>query len=414
MTWKLTDFGFTSEAMSTAKTTLYARGTPGYRAPELFSDQKPQFSNRSDIWALGCILHELSTGRSVFANDYETYRFTSGTLKLSIDLPYGDQEFWQHHVSKFLHDLLSKKAHERPTAAQVSLRTSVYSSVHSIILGRPEFQLGALKSPGYLPYDEWNGLMLRCSTAAEGLFSLALEHLRQEQEIYRLLIRATILEAFEDETSSRVEVGFWIKNGILWRKIGVELDAKGDYDLSLLVFKNLRRNNPTMVQDSIEKAVACGDLFSIKSLFALGSPINDSDGASGSMGSAAAAGHVDAIQLLASLGGNLDGPNDHPVYLTWDYWRTWRTPMHRAVVAGRTEAIRVLAELGADVNARELGQTPMHLAATGGDVHIIRELIKLGGDVNAMDGMSRVPLFYAELRQNIHAVEVLKELQWTF
>jgi serine/threonine protein kinase len=176
--WKLTDFGFTSEAMSTAKTMLHARGTPGYRAPELFSDQKPQFSNRYNIWALSCILHELTTGCSVVANDYETYRFTSGSLKLSIDLPYGDQEFWQHPVSKFLHDLLSKKAHEQPTASQVALQTSIYS----LLLHVPEVQLTLFNRPGYLLYDERNGHMPRCSTAAEGLLSLALAHSRQEPE----------------------------------------------------------------------------------------------------------------------------------------------------------------------------------------------------------------------------------------
>jgi serine/threonine protein kinase len=68
--WKLTDFGVTSVAMGTSKTTIYGRGTSGYRAPELFNPGKSYYSNRSDIWALGCIVYELATGRQVFENDY--------------------------------------------------------------------------------------------------------------------------------------------------------------------------------------------------------------------------------------------------------------------------------------------------------------------------------------------------------
>lgn len=341
--------------MSTAKTTLYARGTPGYRAPELFSDQKPQFSNRSDIWALGCILHELTTGRPVFANDYETFRFTSGALELSIDLSYGDEEFWQHHVSKLLHNLLSKKARERPTAAQVCLRTSIYSILQAI----PKAHGALFNRPGYFQYDMWNGRMARCSTAATWLFSLALTYPRPEQEEMNwFLILATIAateiklgfetagsRGFDDGTKLRAEEIFWNQNGNLWREIGTELTTILHKPvLSLSVFKCLQRYNPTIVQPSMEAAAATGDLFSIRSLFTLGYPINGPDGASGPMVEAAAAGQVDAIYLLASLGARVGGPKESTL-------PTFRTPMHRAAFSGRVEAIKSLAELHADVNA---------------------------------------------------------------
>lgn len=76
-TWKITDFGFTSDGMSSAKTTLYGRGTTGYRAPDLLGQdsERPRFSNRSDIWALGCILHEIITGRPLFMHDFATFEY---------------------------------------------------------------------------------------------------------------------------------------------------------------------------------------------------------------------------------------------------------------------------------------------------------------------------------------------------
>jgi serine/threonine-protein kinase ULK4 len=41
-------------------------GTPYYMAPELFSDDGV-YSFYSDMWALGCILYELATGKPPFA-----------------------------------------------------------------------------------------------------------------------------------------------------------------------------------------------------------------------------------------------------------------------------------------------------------------------------------------------------------
>jgi hypothetical protein len=89
----------------------------------------------------------------------------------------------------------------------------------------------------------------------------------------KLLFETADSRKSEDETNSRVEEGSWIKNGILWREMGVELDTKGCNDQSLHVFKSLQRYNPAIVETSImEAAAVSGDLYSIKSLFALGKP----------------------------------------------------------------------------------------------------------------------------------------------
>ena len=41
-------------------------GTPYYMAPELFSDEGV-YSFASDMWALGCVLFELATGKPPFS-----------------------------------------------------------------------------------------------------------------------------------------------------------------------------------------------------------------------------------------------------------------------------------------------------------------------------------------------------------
>ena len=52
-----------SQANSSSKNKA---GTPYYMAPELFSDDGV-YSFYSDMWALGCVLYELATGKPPFA-----------------------------------------------------------------------------------------------------------------------------------------------------------------------------------------------------------------------------------------------------------------------------------------------------------------------------------------------------------
>ena len=71
----ITDFGLCSEGGSkVARTTVYSRGTASYRAPELLS-AKPLYSNRVDIWALGCILYELAFDRKAFHDDWNVREY---------------------------------------------------------------------------------------------------------------------------------------------------------------------------------------------------------------------------------------------------------------------------------------------------------------------------------------------------
>jgi len=68
--WKVADFGLTSEATSRSLTTKDSRGSTGYRASELVNfDGKAVYSQKSDIWSMGCILYELPTGQLAFASD---------------------------------------------------------------------------------------------------------------------------------------------------------------------------------------------------------------------------------------------------------------------------------------------------------------------------------------------------------
>ena len=82
--WKIGDFGLTVEGSSRPRTTVNSMGTSCYRAPELLRGLKQEFSNRVDIWALGCIFYELLFRKHAFESDYSTLLYSSGERVLYI------------------------------------------------------------------------------------------------------------------------------------------------------------------------------------------------------------------------------------------------------------------------------------------------------------------------------------------
>src|SRR5271170_2543706 len=83
--WKLADFGLTTEGSSNIEhSTRYGMGSSGYRAPELL-DSSRKYTNKVDIWAMGCVLYELATGERAFKDDWAIFQYLqSGTNKAMI------------------------------------------------------------------------------------------------------------------------------------------------------------------------------------------------------------------------------------------------------------------------------------------------------------------------------------------
>jgi serine/threonine protein kinase len=83
--WKIADFGLTAQGGSQkANTTVYARGTSGYRAPEMIREEHQTFTNKVDIWALGCLLFEVFSGKKAFAGDGAVLEFCLLGQKLPV------------------------------------------------------------------------------------------------------------------------------------------------------------------------------------------------------------------------------------------------------------------------------------------------------------------------------------------
>lgn len=150
--WKLSDFGISAEATSKRdRVTYYAKGTSSYRAPELLRAQT--FTNKVDIWALGCILYEVATGRQAFAGDWSVLQYSESKDSSIETTTIPLSGFWVHHIKEVVRELLHKQKEERPRASKVVQIVSSYCQIPVSIV----CNVGKLKS--YPRFSEWRSFI---------------------------------------------------------------------------------------------------------------------------------------------------------------------------------------------------------------------------------------------------------------
>lgn len=75
--WKIADLGLTSSGTTEDHNTTQAgRGKVSYRAAELVREGKKTFNKKTDIWSLGCILHDLCVGKRAFGTDVAAWDYS--------------------------------------------------------------------------------------------------------------------------------------------------------------------------------------------------------------------------------------------------------------------------------------------------------------------------------------------------
>ncbi|CAD8068573.1 unnamed protein product [Paramecium primaurelia] len=112
-TVKLGDFGVSKVLESTIDQASTVAGTPYYMSPEV-CENKP-YTFKSDVWALGCVLHELCTFKHAFD--------AKNILSLVTKILNGQTETLPSHYSKdlqqLIHRLLTKQVQSRPLVAEI-------------------------------------------------------------------------------------------------------------------------------------------------------------------------------------------------------------------------------------------------------------------------------------------------------
>jgi serine/threonine protein kinase len=110
-----------SSSQATSKklhTTNLGRGTNGYRAPEILAEVA-HCNNKADMFSLGCVLYEITTGEKLFANDFTVRDYAAGyqSLKPWPDCAPGSQ---LHALGQLASALLEIDPSKRPGALQTA------------------------------------------------------------------------------------------------------------------------------------------------------------------------------------------------------------------------------------------------------------------------------------------------------
>ncbi|XP_071848979.1 serine/threonine-protein kinase Nek8-like [Apostichopus japonicus] len=132
---KTGDFGI-SKILSSKSKAVTVVGTPCYISPEL-CEGKP-YNQKSDIWAVGCILYELLTLKKAF----EASTLPALVMKIMRGSVAPVSDRYSIHVRKLLTSMLQQDPDKRPTTNQVMAEPIVVKTLARII-----FEMGKVKSP---------------------------------------------------------------------------------------------------------------------------------------------------------------------------------------------------------------------------------------------------------------------------
>ena len=412
--WKLADFGITSDGTARrCRRTTGGRGTPGYRAPELVSDANAVYNNKVDIWAMGCILHELAMGTKLFSSDWGViqHQLAGKDLEINLDEVFGEE--CGGEIKRNIILMLQLDPQSRPSATGLF---ETFSRLGRSLEGLPpdEGEVETLE-------DTYAGLSLHVTGAEATLHKR--EERRRIDKIIKVWKDANIDILAKRDDSELTAIHEAAKEGDLdkikaLKKLGADLSPKtktggwtpihyaaqlGHVD-AIKVLKQLGADLSPKLDDGwtpMHIAASNGKVDVIKALRELGADLSPKlDGGSTPMHIAAQFGQVDAIKELKELGADLLPKADGG----------W-TPMHIAASNGKVDAIKALKELGADLSPKEDGgSTPMHTAARYGQVDAIKALKELGADVSTRDNAGRTPYYLAYRARETLACDVLKTL----
>lgn len=117
--WKVTDVGFPAalkESSSSEPTSIGTERMHCYRAPELFGPAS-RYSQKSDVWALGCILYEMLNLKKAFKTDIEILEYSRSRRSFAISCSLSINEEAHISLSTVIQKTLQRRTCNRPTAA---------------------------------------------------------------------------------------------------------------------------------------------------------------------------------------------------------------------------------------------------------------------------------------------------------
>jgi serine/threonine protein kinase len=214
----------------------YGRGTGGYRAPELLLEPS-SYTNKVDIWALGCILIELATGKKPFREDWNVreYYLSTAALEMSIlELP----SILQCHFQDMIQELLHKNPQQRPRAAYLLPFFESYPFLH---LSVAHIVDEAQSIPSYLV---WKRMVENSTPQASTLARLACWYRARRELKAAIQISKHLVNRNPDDKKAR-------------RRLKDDYKKLGDWDAAIAGWLDLVADHPSNENIQRELASTC-------------------------------------------------------------------------------------------------------------------------------------------------------------
>jgi ankyrin repeat protein len=399
--WKITDFGLASVATSKkAVTTRYSRGTEGYRAPELLQEDA-KFTKMVDIWALACILYELTTGKKAFRNDFIVREFRSvASLE---DTGSGILQSIESHLFECLREMLNIDPQRRPRI--ITLRRLFESGIILDQLIEHIFPTPRYGTLGHLAVQDTEDLVFGlcdwyesqdCFQAATILLD-ALDNSSSQPNL-QVQLPETTRSSDVAKNSSRDSGGESTVGGNIRWRIATLKGQKNVIESLLMSGVDVNAVNGAK-QTALHYASKFGPKDIVELLMTWGANVNASDSNGRTPLHLAVEGdQIKIVQLLLKTGANVN-PNTYPYY---------RTPLVCATRDGRDKLVELLLKAGADLRNKDgNGLTPLLFAARYGLERVVELFLEAGADFNEKDHSGCGPISHAAVNGNVKVVELL-------
>lgn len=258
--WKLTDFGISASATtSRAQVTRHARGSSSYRAPEILTEE-PEFTNRLDMWSLGCVLHQIATKRVAFKDDWAVQKYDhmkNSIMEINLT---STSEFLQHHVSESLRALLHREPKKRPSASLVSRLFSSYRQIFEL----PSAQ-GLYVAPLYPLFQQWQQTIDSYVSKPKIISQLALAKLFEYHDNRSLAqsLRDDMIQAYIDSDQRQTKPSRTLNGDPKLESLhnlGKLLTSHGLDDEALVVYEKLLNSYP----DDLNAFIRLAELYTKK------------------------------------------------------------------------------------------------------------------------------------------------------
>lgn len=450
---KIADFGISKRILEESESALHTTvGTRSYCAPEILGhikqfEETSVYSNKVDMWSLGCVLFNVSSQGQIPFSESDLVRYCDGLIpfnprKTPIRLSVNGQSF--------VKTLLKVEPEQRPTATE-ALRhpwftmTGVVASNNTPALPAESYQIEQQNFNSFLNSTLSISPSLDTDKTGSTMSSVTTPPVEVVSEVRNASQGISINTRVSSEDTSTV-------TNHEAQPLPIALipteTIHGSDEVSSLPTTAVLEAGPDTVISARTESVASKTVPGLRASYKTGQETLQSESHGTTKESEVpqqdtkdhtapqimtSDEHLKPIVWLREQGVNIRGKDDGIIALRLAVQRgqlkviKWlqeqgfsvhgvkkdehgRTTMHVAAENGHLEVVKYLREHGANINEPDsMGDTPFHLAASRGELKVVEYLREHGADLNKQNNLGRTALHVAASQGHLEIVKWLRE-----